>query len=374
MNNLERIYALHRLLYGRRTALAMQDMQEELGCSRSTLKRDLRFLRDFLQAPLEYDPEGEGYRYTSDAGMFELPGTWFSGAELAALLTLEEVLQRHPLGILAQVLQPARDKLEKLLEHRGIGLPDWRSRLRILGAAARDPGLHFAAVAEALVERRRLRIEYHARSTDRMDPPGRAVSPQRLILYRDNWYLDAWCHVRRELRIFSLDRIVAAEVLSQAAKEVPEQQLNHVLATSYGIFAGPPTEVAVLRFSAHAARWVGDELWHSEQEDQRHEDGALTRSVPYHRSTELVMDILRWGPEVEVLAPESLRNVVRERLHLALQRYSASDDSVAGAGGLKNARQVPDERADAADRIAGPSSEPAAAYPGNRKRVSRAGR
>ncbi|MBI2382489.1 MAG: WYL domain-containing protein [Gammaproteobacteria bacterium] len=326
MDQFDRVFRLHRLLSAHRaTGVSFDALLDELRehehkSTKSTLKRALRFMRDRLQAPLIHDRERGGYRYEGD-GAFELPGLWFTAQELAALLVLETVAEQQPLGLLSEALKPCRARVERLLQKSGIGVPDWRSRLRLLRMAARSPGSQFAVVAEALAGRRQLRIDYHARSDDRMTP--RTVSPQRLTLYRDNWYLDAWCHTRQDLRTFALDRIIATQALDEPAQDVPAEQLHQTLATSYGIFSGQPTATAALRFSAHAARWVAAETWHPQQQDTHDDDGRLTRRLPYHRSEELVMDILRHGPEVEVLAPAGLRKAVIQRLRQALSVYGA---------------------------------------------------
>lgn len=330
MDQFDRIFQLHRLLASRRaTGLSFDDLLETLRQhdhkqTASTLKRTLRYMRERLQAPLIHDRERGGYRYDGEAA-YELPGLWFTSQELAALLILEEVLERHPLGLLSEALTPFRAKLERLLERSDTGLPGWRSRLRLLRMAARPVGSQFTVVASALARRQRLRIDYHARSDDRMAP--RIVSPQRLTLYRDNWYLDAWCHTREDLRIFALDRIIAAEAVDQPAQDIPDLQLDQSLATSYGIFSGEPTALAVLRFSARAARWIAAETWHPQQQDTPHEDGSLTRRLPYHRSEELIMDLLRHGADVEILEPPALRQTVIARLRAALGVYRSDADA-----------------------------------------------
>jgi predicted DNA-binding transcriptional regulator YafY len=319
MNQFDRIFQLHRLLSGRRRGRSFDELQLELDCSRSSLRRAIDYLRDSLGAPLVHDRERGGYLYDGDS-LYELPGLWFSAQELSALLVLEEVVASQPLGLLAETLRPFRERMEKLAQQSGIGLPAWRSRLRLLRMAARTPGSQFANVAEALARRRRIRIDYHARSDDRMAP--RIVSPQRLTLYRDNWYLDAWCHRRDALRVFAVERIIAAEPLDEPAQDIGAAALDEILATSYGIFAGAPTATAVLRFSPHAARWIAAEIWHPQQQDERTEEGDLIRRIPFYRSEELVMDVLRQGADVEVLEPAGLRDEVIRRLQDALNIYT----------------------------------------------------
>jgi predicted DNA-binding transcriptional regulator YafY len=365
MKKFERIYKLHRWLSGRRTGLSLEDLLEKLkdeglACSRSTLKRLLlNDLRDGLQAPLKYDEERGGYyfEHSEDEPRYELPGLWFTAQELSALLVLEEVVEQQPEGLLSETLRPFRQRLEALAQKAGVGIPQWRSRLRLLRMAARPVGSHFAVVAGALAQRRKLRIDYHARTDDRMAQ--RTVSPQRLVLYRDNWYLDAWCHARKDLRIFALDRIIAAEKLGEPAKEIGEAHLAGTFATSYGIFAGQPTAVAVLRFTPHAVRWVAAETWHPKQEDMRDDAGALTRKLPFHRSEELVRNILSYGPDVEVLKPDSLRLEVARRLVEAVSQYSLTE---APAGYLRKPSEAADSPEQHPVRETGSFPEPAPAY------------
>ena len=144
-----------------------------------------------------------------------------------------------------------------------------------------------------------------------------------MIYYRDNWYLDAWCHTRQALRTFSVDAITGAVVLAKRAREIKEKTLNENLGAGFGIFAGGKTQRAVLRFLPMRARWVSRETWHSEQDGHFELDGAYVLSVPYSDSRELVMDILKYGPDVEVLAPAELREVVRNQLREAIGIYDS---------------------------------------------------
>ena len=145
--------------------------------------------------------------------------------------------------------------------------------------------------------------------------------------YRDNWYLDAWCHLRRDLRSFAVDAIRSAEILDVAADEVEEAELNRVLAAGYGIFSGEDTEWARLRFQPEQARWVMEEQWHPQQRTELLPDGSLVLELPYANPTELVMDILRHGSGVEVIEPPALRRQVRERLTDALKQYADTENS-----------------------------------------------
>jgi predicted DNA-binding transcriptional regulator YafY len=129
--------------------------------------------------------------------------------------------------------------------------------------------------------------------------------------------------LRDGLRTFALDSVVDARVLDDPAKEVKDTDLHAHFASSYGIFAGSPTQTAILRFGPHRARWVAHERWHRDQEGRFLDDGSYELRVPYSSPPELVMDILKYGPDVEVIGPERLRREVQERLQAALVTYTS---------------------------------------------------
>jgi predicted DNA-binding transcriptional regulator YafY len=105
---------------------------------------------------------------------------------------------------------------------------------------------------------------------------------------------------------------------------VPVKTVEAALDAGYGIFAGARAQWATLAFSAEAARWVGREEWHPRQKTRYLPDGLFEMRVPYANETELVMDVLRHGGEVAVLAPESLRAAVQAQLKAALKSHAVA--------------------------------------------------
>lgn len=177
----------------------------------------------------------------------------------------------------------------------------------------------FEAVGSALLKRRRLRIEYYARGTNQISQ--REISPQRLINYRGNWYLDGWCHLRNDLRSFSIDSIRRVEVLVTKAKDISEKKLNEILGSGYGIFSGKATQWATLHFTPEISRWVSNESWHPKQKGRFLDDGCYELKIPYSKDTELLMDIMRYGAGVKVIAPPSLVGRVSTELNSMLAIY-----------------------------------------------------
>jgi predicted DNA-binding transcriptional regulator YafY len=325
MDRTERFYTIDRMLR-ESGVVSFAALAERLEVSRATLKRDLEYMRSRLHAPIEFDRERGGYRLAADArdSRYALPVLWFSPAEIHALLTLQHLVSNLRTGsIIASKVSAVAERLRAALGGAGHDEEQLRKRVRILGMATREMRLeHFERVGLALLQRRRLSIRYFARG--RGDQTEREISPQRLVHYRDNWYLDAYCHLRADLRSFSVDAIRAAHTLESKAAEIPDERLDTVLGTGYGIFSGEAVTWASLRFTPERARWVSAEQWHPQQRTRFDRDGSFVLEVPYSDPRELLMDVLRHGAEAEVLAPQELREAMKRTLDDMRARYGGS--------------------------------------------------
>lgn len=314
MSKIERLYHLHNILSARRTPASRQYLMDELGCSQATLYRLINELRDFLGAPLEQDPETKRFYYDRKfAPNFELPGIWISPQELQGLLFARQILSNVQPGLLEDELTALQGRIASLLQQKGIDLDAEGGRINIQHSAGRAvPARMFQDVLGALLNRKRLQIRYHGRGRDEVSE--RDVSPQRLTHYRDNWYLDGWCHKADGLRSFALERIIEQNILEEPAEDIALTEVQQHNDQTYGIFSGPAEHTALLLFEAERARWIADEQWHPDQQGEWQDDGRYLLKVPFSHSRELVMDIMKYGPEVEVLEPGFLREQVQEAL------------------------------------------------------------
>ena len=322
MDRTERFYKIDQLLNSSQSA-SMNQLIEELEVSRATVKRDLEYMRERFNAPIVYDRGLEGYRFDLSlpgAERYSLPGLWFNDQEIFALLSMHHLLTNLGNSLLTPHIEPLLSRLDKLLGSQTGTAAEINQRIRILHVAYRnEKPAHFELVASATLKRKRLQISYRARSSD--ETTEREISPQRLVHYRDNWYLDGWCHMRNGLRSFSIDCIENAVLLDKKAKPVSEKSLHDELATSYGIFSGRADKEAVLKFNQKQARWVSGERWHSKQVGEFDESGNYILKIPYNNDNELIMDILKYGPDVEVISPNALRKRVVARLEAMADIY-----------------------------------------------------
>jgi predicted DNA-binding transcriptional regulator YafY len=329
MTKTARVYKIEMLIRNR-GCVSFAVLKEELGVSPATLKRDLEYLRSRMNAPIVYDRFQSGYKFDAvqpgsrTQVQHELPGVWFSEREIHALLTMHQLVQGlDDGGVLGRHLQPLLDKLHGMLGPNEDAARELMKRVKVLSAARRPvASRHFELLGSALTRRRRVALRYYVRS--RREHTERTVSPQRLVHWRNTWYLDAWCHASEGLRRFALDAIDDAALLEQErAKDVAPKALEAELDGSYGAFGGvAKRQWATLRFGPEAAQWVRHEQWHPQQSITLHDDGALTLKLPFADATELAMDVLRHGEQVQVLAPASLRELVAKRLASAAKAYA----------------------------------------------------
>ena len=322
MDRTERFYKIDNLLHVN-AVVPIARFLRELEVSRATFKRDIEYMRDRLNAPIEWDRGDGGYRYTSGVTgqQQSLPGLWFNASEAYALLMMQALLSEMQPGLLGPHIAPLKARLRAVIESGKHPAGDVESRVKLLSVAARPvTDKNFEVVAAALLGRQRLQILYYSRV--RNESSIREVSPQLLIHHRGNWYLGAWCHQQEAMRSFSMDAIEQASVLSKSSKAMPKKALDGFVGQGYGIFSGSDVQWAKLRFTEERARWVSRELWHPLQRLTAQKDGRLVMELPFTDLRELSMDILRQGRHVEVLGPPELRAQVAQELRETLGQYS----------------------------------------------------
>lgn len=319
MTPYDRIYRLHNLLKHKRRR-RLDELMDALECSRATVMRAIGFMRTRLRAPIEYGHADNVYFYDlRDNHPFELPGLWLTGREIASLATLDALVEQLEPGLLRESLRMVRARAAELGSAGGLDCSRLAERVKLLPMANRRvaPAL-FSTIAEALLRKQSISHTYDGGSE-----PGacRTVSPQQIVHYRDNWYMDGWCHGRGGLRTYALCGIAGCRLDSTPYKRAPKKLLEEHFVHSYGLFAGPATTTAIIRFHDIAARYVSREQWHPKQKGAWLDDSTYELHIPIGDTREIQGDILRWGEMAEVVSPQEMRETVAKRLKMACLRY-----------------------------------------------------
>ncbi|MCB6182373.1 YafY family transcriptional regulator [Leeia sp. TBRC 13508] len=324
MNQIERIYKIENLL-NQLGVVNQSRFLEELEVSSATFRRDIEYMRSRFNAPIEWSAEKKGYHFVNQGigPRFALPGLWLSESEIYALLCMQNLLKGLGTGSLASHIQPISKRLTSILNKGTQAADELEKRIRFIQPAKRlVQNKCFEQIATATISRKKLSILYYTKSTDQTKM--RVISPQVLTYYRDNWYADSFCHEANGFRRFAVDSIREVKVLDEASQAFTPEETIAAIGSGYGVFAGEAKQMAKLKFSKTRARWVAMEQWHAEQTSHTLADGSYVLEFPYADHRELLMDILKYGADVEVLAPTSLKAAVMDEIQQMAKLYGQS--------------------------------------------------
>ncbi len=309
MSLLERVYSFHQDLTNNRYPNATT-LTEQFEVSLATARRDIAYLKDRLLAPLAFDHGRNGFYYTEEGfalpfgqspKIFFLLGMISRLAEEAGLKELEEVQQLEKK--LSAMLRADYDQLKQSLYCEWVETESINTTI-------------FADVVEGLLKQRAMELEYSAASTK---ISRRIIEPQRLCNYQGRWYLLAFCRLRDGLRMFHLARMRKVELTNE--KISPLADLNETyLQQSFGIFKGTTTYTAEIAFTGTVAELVKHQHWHTNQEIEVTEGGIILR-VPVSDDREIMMKVLQYGGQAKVLAPESLKEKIKDEVRLMSGHY-----------------------------------------------------
>ncbi len=319
MENLHRLFILERLFQNHKYPIPLSTLLSELECSLSTFKRLITVLREQYGFPILYSRKYRGY-YCDTQQTRQIQGLWFHAKELQTLLIIRHMLEQVQPGLLGEYMQKLATQINNILKTISKEANYFVNRINIIPIAhSYVENEIFLPLCRATLENLEIKISYqdiHGVSSER------TLSPQRLIYYKNNWYLDAWCHLREALRTFWVAGIKEIIISSSKGKCLQEEVLCEYFASSYGIFSGPPSETAHLHFTGRAAMRMRSGIqWHPNQKQKNNENGSVELWFPYSDNRELIMDIMRYGHEVQVLHPDSLKSALVKHYKMAMAVY-----------------------------------------------------
>jgi predicted DNA-binding transcriptional regulator YafY len=295
--------------------MGTEEIADGLGVSVRTVRRYARYLEDH-GAPIEADHTEGGYRYTHTR--FELHGQWLSEDELIGLVLARRLASAIP-------DRSQKDEIHRLFSRiyqrsPALAQLDRRISLKNICYYRVEPAI-FNSVLHSLYQDCKLQVTY--RSVFSPKETERTICPLHLVLYRGNWHLIAWCELRSAVRFFTLSRIRKITVLRDQA--CPSHRLDHDfhdrLETVHGIFLSKEPIQVTLRFTASLADFVREQVWFPGQTIDSEPDGQIRVTFPVGDYPEIIQEILGYGPEVEVIEPQDLRTIIRERIEAMSARY-----------------------------------------------------
>lgn len=322
---LARMVAIAQALRANRYPNA-KTLADELEVNARTIRRDIEFMRDRLDAPIGFDPRRNGYHFTRED--YEFGFIQVGEGELIAVLLGCQLLNRYRGTPFEADLRRAFDKLARVLpESVGVRFDAIADVLTVMPAVdvEYDPEI-FATLARAVLERRALEVAYRSPDRDpRETPPVRTLKPYSLLFREEAWYLVAWDGLRGEIRTFALQRFQSARETGERFDRPPDFRTAEYLAGSFGVLRGNQSHDVALRFHPPAAQRVAERTWARGQTLQWLENGRLLLRFRVNDLRQVKRWVMSWGTECEPLEPDQLRTAVRDELVRSLDQLSQSD-------------------------------------------------
>ena len=315
---LERMHRLHDLLSSEQP-VNCQQLGQDFEVSYKTIQRDLDFMRDRLNLPIEYDPTRYSFRYTEKVEAFPL--LQVSEGEILALFVAQKVLAQYRGTPFEKTLGTAFQKLTGALKETvSFDLGEWGSdySFRVTGASAADLEV-FRLLARAIVQRQQISFSYQPlRATQ---PETRLVHPYHLANVDNAWYLLAHDPQRGQIRTFALPRIRKPEVLQKTFDRPRGFSAEKELKGGFGVFAGTGKYVVKIRFDSFAARLVRERDWHPTQKIREIKGGNIELEMILGALEEIERWILSWGDHARVFSPKILIDSVKKRISTMQKTY-----------------------------------------------------
>lgn len=314
MSLLERVYYFHEELLHNRYPNATT-LTRNFEVSIATARRDIAYLRDRLLAPLAFNQKKNGFYYTTRE--FTLP--FEQGPKIFFFLgMLSKMAEEAGLGNLTEV-RTLEKKLTGFIAPQQATLVD-NIHCEWIEVEFPAPGI-LETTIEAITQRRVMETLYQSLSGNTIQ---REIEPQRLVNYQGRWYILAHCRLRKELRLFHLARFTKLALKRETFQPRQAQELDSHLNSAFGIFKGKEHVTASILFTGFAAEIIARQRWHKDQKIEKTEAGIILH-IPVNDDREIMMKVLQYGSNAQVLAPERLKEKVKKEAAAILQRYTQGE-------------------------------------------------
>ena len=290
------------------------DLADKYEISNRTAQRDIEFMRDRLNAPLEYNREKRGYFYSDSS--YQLPSLWFTEDSIVALSLAVRLASSVPDTEIKQKLCELLKRILNLRDSDGkLCFDDISERISVKNIEySRVDEEYFHEIVNALFKGKPLTIAYYSPHKD--ERTVRTILPLHLLQYMGSWHLIAYCTKRKWIRDFMISRI---KHLASASEEItlPENlpSIKEYIRKNFGIMQGGEAKEVCLEFSPSVAEWVQEQVWHPSQKVSFESDGSLIMKFPVADFREIKRKILSYGADVRVVFPEDLAKEIKEEIH-----------------------------------------------------------
>jgi predicted DNA-binding transcriptional regulator YafY len=306
---LERMLRIHQAIQAGNHPNATR-LAQEMEVSAKSIHRDLEFMRDRLDLPLEYDAAHGGYHYTEAVSAF--PTLQITEGELFALLVAEKALQQYRGTNFEKPLLSAFKKMSASLPDTiSLNLADWEQSISFRTRAEPVVNLEiFDALGKATAQRQQLELTY--RKAGQREPELRVVDPYHLANINGEWFMFAFDHLRQDVRTFVPARIKAMRPTGKTFARPQKFSLEKRLRDSFGVYSAQGEFQVVIRFAETVADYIREKKWHDSQEMIELKDGGVELRLKLSSLPEIERWVLGWGGNAVVVKPAELAEMVKK--------------------------------------------------------------
>ncbi len=305
---LERMLQIHKAIQSGSYPNSSQ-LAARLEVSRKSIHRDLTFMRDRLGLPISYQGSRFGYTYTESVSSF--PTLQVTEGELFALLAAEKALQQYRGTPFEKALVSAFKKISNSLPDTvSFSWADWDATLSFRTTA--EPILDLEVIdllARAAAQQQQLFLIY--RKPGRKNAEDRVVDPYHLANVNGEWFLFAYCHLRKSIRTFVPTRMRSVSLTGNRFQRPQGFSLENELKNSFGILSGDKEFVVRIRFSEAISDYIREKRWHPSQKLTELKAGGVEISLKLSSLVEVQRWILAWGGKAVPVSPPELVAGVR---------------------------------------------------------------
>jgi proteasome accessory factor B len=305
---LERMLRIHQAVSAGQFPNA-STLAGEIEVATKTIHRDIEFMRDRLNLPIEFDASRNGYHYTEEVSAF--PNIQITEGELFALVVAEKALQQYRGTNFEKPLLSAIRKMEQSLPDTiSLNLADIEQTISFRTRA--EPVLDlkiFDALAKAVSQRKQLELAY--RKPGQRQPEKRIVDPYHLANINGEWFLFAYDHARKDIRTFVPARVQSVQPTGKTFERSQKFSLEKRLRDSFGVRSGEGEYDVVIRFNARVADYIREKRWHESQQLRELKGGGVELRLKLSSLVEIERWILSWGGDAKAVKPHELAEAVK---------------------------------------------------------------
>ncbi len=306
---LERMLRIHQELQSGKYPNA-STLSRKLEVSTKTIHRDLDFMRDRMELPIEYDGARFGFFYYQDVQAF--PTMQITEGELIAVLIAEKAMEQYRGTNFEKPLLSAFRKMESSLPDTiSLNLSDWEQTISFRTTAEPIINLEiFDTLAKATAQHKQLCLEYRKPGARKAEE--RIVDPYHLANINSEWFLFAFDHDRDDIRTFVPARILSVSATGEKFPAPKKFSLEKRLRDSFGVHSGKGEYDVTIRFDATVADYIREKRWHPSEKVRNLKDGGLDLQLKLSSLNEVQRWVMTWAGNATVLSPTELADSVRE--------------------------------------------------------------